>query len=171
MHALRLRPGPVWPVTRWLTGDQQRVWRSFLEVHRLLFERLDRQLSADSGLSHADYEILVRLSEADGRALRMSELAEATQSSRSRLSHAVARLEAQHWVARRECPSDKRGTVAALTDAGFAALAAAAPGHVEAVREALLDPLSAAQLEALGEISATLLAHLGSDDEGARRAP
>ncbi len=154
-------------MTRWLTRDEQRAWRAFLEVHRLLFERLDRQLAADSGLSHADYEILVRLSEADGRALRMSELADATLSSRSRLSHAVARLETQGWVVRRECPSDKRGTVAALTDAGFAALAAAAPGHVEAVRAALLDPLSPAQRDALGEISAALLAHLAHDGAGA----
>lgn len=86
----------------------------------------------------------------------MSELADARQASRSRLSHAVARLEANGWVRREACPTDKRGAWAVLTKEGFAALEAAAPGHVEAVRESLFDPLTPEQVAALGEISAAI---------------
>jgi DNA-binding MarR family transcriptional regulator len=147
-------------VTRWLSDDEQRTWRAFITASRLLFDTLDRELQRDAGIPHAYYEILVRLSEAKGRSLRMSELADATGSSRSRLSHAVARLEAAGLVRRQECPTDRRGQTAVLTDEGFRALAEAAPGHVEGVRAHLLDPLSEAQFRALGEISEALLAHL-----------
>jgi DNA-binding MarR family transcriptional regulator len=139
-------------VTQWLTEEQQRAWRSLLRATRRLDEALDAQLQRDAGIPHAYYEILVRLSEAPGRSMRMAELAAGTQSSRSRISHAVARLEERGWVARRPCADDRRGQVAALTDDGFAALAAAAPGHVEAVRRAVVDPLTAGQLAALGQI-------------------
>lgn len=90
----------------------------------------------------------------------MSDLAEAAGSSRSRLSHAVARLEAAGWVRREECPTDRRGQVALLTDEGFATLAAAAPGHVEGVRRHLFDALSPAQVDQLRRISETLAEHL-----------
>src|SRR3954462_2597087 len=120
---------------RWLTADEQRAWRAYLESTKVLMDALDRQLQREAGIPHAYYEILVRLSEADGRALRMSELADSTRSSRSRLSHAVARLEERGWVVREDCATDRRGQVARLTDAGFAMLEAAAPGHVDAVRE------------------------------------
>ncbi|MGD9526785.1 MarR family winged helix-turn-helix transcriptional regulator [Pseudonocardia sp.] len=146
---------------RWLTADEQRTWRSFLSAGRLFFDLLDRQLQHDAGLPHAYYEILVRLSEAPDRTLRMSELAESSLSSRSRLSHAVARLEEAGWVERRACPTDRRGAFAHLTDAGFARLAEAAAGHVEAVRTHLFDQLTVEQQHALREISEKLLAHLG----------
>jgi DNA-binding MarR family transcriptional regulator len=146
--------------TRWLSPEEQRTWRSFLTANRLLFERLDRQLSLDSGIPHAYYEILVRLSEADGWALRMSQLADSSASSRSRLSHAVARLEEAGWVSRSSCPTDRRGAIATLTEQGYAVLAAAAPGHVEAVRANLFDQLTDDQVRELGEISSALLAHL-----------
>lgn len=139
--------------TRWLAADEQRVWRALLDATRLLYEEIDGQLQRDSGLSHADYEILVRLSEAPQRTLRMSDLAGRTRFSRSRLSHAATRLEGKAYVVRSSCPSDKRGTLATLTDAGFAALGAAAPGHVDAVRRALLDPLAPEQVEQLGRIA------------------
>ena len=151
---------------RWLSPAEQRAWRDFLTATRLLFDQLDRELQRDAGLSHADYEVLVRLSESPGRRLRMSELADASQASRSRLSHAVARLEAAGWVRRESCPTDRRGTLAVLTDAGFAALAAAAPGHVEGVRRHLFDPLDAAQVVRLGEISAALRRALEADRAG-----
>jgi DNA-binding MarR family transcriptional regulator len=150
-------------VTRWLDGDEQRIWRSFLDAHRLLFDALDRELQADAGMPHAYYEILVRLSEAPGRTLRMSQLADRCMSSRSRLSHAVARLEAAGWVERRDADDDRRGTVAALTDDGMAALKAAAPGHVEAVRTHLFDQLTPAQVAQLGRISRALVDHLRAD--------
>lgn len=142
---------------RWLNVDEQRAWRAFLEATNLLGDALDRQLQQCAGMPHGYYEILVRLSEAEGRALRMSELAESTRSSRSRLSHAVARLEERGWVERVDCPTDRRGQVAHLTASGFAALAAAAPGHVAAVREHVIDRLSPSQLRALEQISQHIL--------------
>jgi DNA-binding MarR family transcriptional regulator len=146
--------------TRWLDDEEQRTWRSFLTANRLLLDRIDRQLQQDSGLPHTYYEILVRLSEAPDRTLRMSELASSSLSSRSRLSHAVARLEEAGWVRRRACPTDRRGSFAELTDEGMAQLEAAAPGHVESVRRYLFDPLSREQQAALHGICDALVAHL-----------
>jgi DNA-binding MarR family transcriptional regulator len=145
---------------RWLDEEEQRTWRSFLTASRLFFDRVERQLQHDAGLPHAYYEILVRLSEAPDRMLRMSRLASTSLSSRSRLSHAVARLEEAGWVRRRPCPSDRRGSLAELTDAGLARLEAAAPGHVEEVRTLLFDRLTREQQAALRDISDTLTAHL-----------
>ncbi|MEU4675654.1 MarR family transcriptional regulator [Micromonospora sp. NPDC023737] len=147
-------------MTRWLNTDEQRTWRAFLAASRGVMDALDRELQRDAGMPHAYYEILVRLSEAPDRRMRMSELAELTGSSRSRLSHAVARLEAAGWVRREDCPTDRRGQVAHLTEAGFETLAAAAPGHVEGVRRHLFDALSPAQVDQLRRISETLAAHL-----------
>lgn len=147
---------------RWLTADEQRAWRAYLQSTKLLFEALDRQLQRDSDMPHAYYEILVSLSEADGRALRMSELAQRTGSSRSRLSHAVARLEERGWVTREECPTDRRGQIARLTDAGFATLAGAAPGHVDAVREYVIDVLTSGQLRELTDIGEAIVAKVSA---------
>jgi DNA-binding MarR family transcriptional regulator len=147
--------------TRWLSASEQRAWRAFLEATGRLFDAIDQELQHDAGIPHTYYEILVRLSEAPDRSLRMSELAKASQSSRSRLSHAVARLEEAGWVRRRSCPTDKRGQVASLTDDGFAALAAAAPGHVTCVREKLFDALTPAQVQALQQISEAVINQLG----------
>jgi DNA-binding MarR family transcriptional regulator len=149
--------------TRWLDDDEQHTWRSFLTATRLFLDGIERQLQQDSGLPHAYYEILVRLSEAPGRTMRMSELATTSLSSRSRISHAVARLEASGWVRRRPCEHDKRGQLAELTDEGVAGLEAAAPAHVEAVRRGLFDALSPEQVAALRDISDTLVAHLSSE--------
>jgi DNA-binding MarR family transcriptional regulator len=146
--------------TRWLDDDEQQTWRAFLTAERLLFDRLERQLQRDAGLPHAYYEILVRLSEAPDRTLRMSQLADSSLSSRSRLSHAVARLEAAGWVRRRACDEDRRGSFAELTPEGLAKLEDAAAGHVEAVRTNLFDALTREQQHALREISDTLVAQL-----------
>ncbi|MEV0397333.1 MarR family winged helix-turn-helix transcriptional regulator [Polymorphospora rubra] len=150
-------------MTRWLDPDEQRTWRAFLTASRALMETLDRELQRDTGMPHAYYEILVRLSEAPGRRLRMSELADASGSSRSRLSHAVARLEEAGWVRRENCPTDRRGQLAVLTDHGFEVLAAAAPGHVEGVRSHLFDPLTPAQVDQLRRISEAIIDHLQPD--------
>jgi len=136
----------------------------------LLFDALDRQLQRDAGIPHAYYEILVRLSETECRSMRMSELADATRSSRSRLSHAVARLEERGWLKRVECATDKRGQVAVLTDAGFAALVDAAPGHVEAVRKHMIDQLSAEQISQLEQIGLTIVTGLETGECKAIRA-
>ena len=149
--------------TRWLTAAEQRAWRAFLTACQTLFSVLDAQLARDAKIPHGYYEILVRLSETPGRALRMTQLAEASTSSKSRLSHAVKRLEERGWVKRTDCATDRRGQVAQLTDDGFAALAAAAPGHVAQVRRSLIDQLTPEQVEQLREISELIIAACGAD--------
>ena len=144
--------------TRWLTAEEQRAWRLFLQACESVLAGTDAQLVRDSGIPLGYYEILVHLSEAPGRALRMTQLARASTYSKSRLSHAVARLEQRGWVQRRECPTDRRGQIAQLTEQGFAALAGAAPGHVGQVRKSLIDVLTPEQLGQLGEISAAIVA-------------
>lgn len=148
--------------TRWLSACEQEIWRAFMTAVDGLTEQFARQLQRDAGMPYTYYEILVALSEAPERTLRMSDLAGARGSSRSRLSHAVARLEEVGWVRRRTCPTDKRGSFAMLTDKGFAALEAAAPGHVTEVREKLFDVLSPEQVEQLGDISKAILRGLGA---------
>jgi DNA-binding MarR family transcriptional regulator len=144
--------------TRWLTADEQRCWRAFLNACQTLFGQIDAQLLRDSGMPHGYYEILAHLSEAPGRALRMTQLAEAATFSKSRLSHAVTRLEERGLVVRQSCPTDRRGQIASLTDEGFAVLAAAAPGHVTAVRKALVEALTPDQISQLREISEAIVA-------------
>jgi len=143
---------------RWLSAEEQQAWRAFLTACQTLFSALDAQLQRDAGLPHGYYEILVRLSESPGRALRMSQLAEASTSSKSRLSHAVARLEERGWIERMSCPTDRRGQIARLTDEGMAALAAAAPGHVAQVRRSVIDQLSPEQIGQLRAISDSIAA-------------
>jgi DNA-binding MarR family transcriptional regulator len=138
--------------TRWLSPAEQQAWRAFMGACRRLFAEVEGHLQHVAGIPHAYYEILVRLSEAPGRELRMTQLADASISSKSRLSHAVARLEERGWIERTACPTDRRGQVARLTDAGFAALDAAAPGHVEQVRRMVFDQLSPEQVGQLREI-------------------
>ena len=146
--------------TRWLNPEEQKVWRAWLYSSSLLHDLLDRELTHETGISHAYYEILVALSEAPGRAMRMSELADRCLSSRSRLSHAVSRLEERGWVRRQVCEEDGRGQLAVLTDDGFAALEAAAPIHVESVRTHLFDQLTKEQVEQMRALGETLLRHL-----------
>jgi DNA-binding MarR family transcriptional regulator len=148
--------------TRWLSADEQVTWRAFVGTCHAFFAAIDAQLQRDAGMPLAYYEILVRLSEAPGRALRMTQLAEVTAASKSRASHAVARLEERGWVRRSECPTDRRGQFAELTDEGYAVLAATAPGHVEQVRRTLFDPLTpeqAAQLRAISEAITAAVGH------------
>jgi DNA-binding MarR family transcriptional regulator len=133
-----------------------RAWRGLMATSRLLFEQLGRELSRDAAMSLADYEVLVQLSETPGRRLRMSDLASMSLVSKSRLSHQVARMEETGWVRRESCPSDRRGAFAVLTDAGFAALEAAAPGHVEGVRRHVFDRLDATEIAQLGAITSKL---------------
>jgi DNA-binding MarR family transcriptional regulator len=138
--------------TRWLDDEEQRAWRSFLRAAAAIDEALDRQLQRDAGMPHAYYQVLAMLSEAPDRTLRMSQLAELTTSSASRLSHAVARLEEKGWVRRDKHPTDRRGSLAVLTEDGWQAVVAAAPGHVTAVRQVLFDrlgPGQATQLQAI----------------------
>ncbi|NYI05080.1 MarR family winged helix-turn-helix transcriptional regulator [Allostreptomyces psammosilenae] len=156
---------------QWLDADQQQAWRSHLEASRRILESVDLQLQREAGMPHAYYEILVRLSEAPGRAMRMSELARSSLSSKSRLSHAVARLEERGWVLRRACAEDRRGQIAVLTEKGFAALAEAAPGHVAQVRRVLVEALSPEDLRELRRLNERIIARLDDLESGCPAPP
>ncbi len=146
---------------RWLRPDEQVEWMSFVLAMRLLWGQLERDLQRDAHLPITYYEILSTLSEVQGHALALSQLATLLQVSPSRLSHALARLEETGWIRREMCAGDdRRKWKAVLTDEGMAALRAAAPVHVESVRTHVLDPLTPAQVAQLGAISRALLAHL-----------
>ncbi|MCX5399001.1 MarR family winged helix-turn-helix transcriptional regulator [Streptomyces sp. NBC_00102] len=149
--------------TRWLTDEEQSVWRAYLHTTTLLEDHLDRQLQRDAGMPHLYYGLLVQLSQSPGGQLRMTELAKDAKITRSRLSHAIARLEKNGWVRREDCPTDKRGQNAVLTEAGREMLRRSAPGHVAAVRQAMFDRLTPEQVSRLGEIMRTLAAGLQPD--------
>ncbi|MBX6169814.1 MAG: MarR family transcriptional regulator [Thermobispora bispora] len=143
----------------WLTPQEQRAWRAHLAAHRLLFLQLDRELQG-TGLSLNDYEILVYLSESPGRRMRMSELADATIQSRSRLSHQISRMEAAGLVTRQDCEDDRRGTFAVLTDHGWETIQRVAPDHVASVRRHFIDLMTPEQVSALEQIYAPIIEHL-----------
>lgn len=137
-------------MTNWLSEDEQRSWRAWLNATLLLNAQLSHDLQTAHDLTLADYEILVHLSESPERRIRMSELADRVNSSRSRLSHQVDRMERIGLVERQQCTEDKRGSFAALTDHGWNVLVAAAPDHVESVRRNLVDVLTKEEFLALG---------------------
>jgi DNA-binding MarR family transcriptional regulator len=141
---------------RWLDAAEQQAWRAYLDATRLLVQVLDRQLEADAGISLTDYELLVQLSEAPDRRLRMRDLADAALSTRSGMTRAVTRLERSGWVRRTECEEDRRGMYAELTPSGLAKLAASAPGHVGAVRAHVFDKLTSAEMRQLSTICGRL---------------
>ena len=145
----------------WLTDEQQAAWRPFIALLLRLPAALDAQLQRDAGITNFDYLVLSGLSESPGRTLRMSELAAIANSSLSRLSHVVSRLEARGWVRREPCPGDGRFINAVLTDEGWQKVLATAPGHVSAVRELLIDVLTRQEFEQLGAISERVLAAQG----------
>lgn len=148
---------------RWLDPDEHDAWIRLVAVTLLLPSTLDAQLSRDSGLTHFGYLVLAMLSETEHRTLPMSTLASYTNSSLSRLSHVVARLESSGWVARGPSEHDRRVTIARLTEAGMAKIVAAAPGHVEHVRRTVFDALSPEQVLQLEQIAASLLCKLDPD--------
>src|SRR5271166_183350 len=143
----------------WLTAEEQEAWRAHLATSKLLTRQLDRDLHP-FGLSINDYEILVVLSEAAEHRLRMTDLADATAQSRSRLSHQITRMEANGLVRRDSCPGDKRGLFAVLTDAGMATIERVAPHHVESVRRHFINLLDDDRLVALREGYAGVIEHL-----------
>ena len=144
----------------WLDPEEMAVWLRLMGVLIRLPNALDAQLRRDAGISHFEYQVLAALSMADDRSLRMSDIADFAESSLSRLSHASRRLEAQGWVSRHVDPEDRRATVARLTDSGYEKVVEAAPGHVRAVRALVFDPLSPAQVQQLGKITARIEAAL-----------
>jgi DNA-binding MarR family transcriptional regulator len=150
---------------RWLDEGEQRAWRSYLQMHGQLLARLNRQLQAESGLSLADYEVLVTLSEVPAGRLRPFELQRGLQWEQSRLSHQLRRMEHRGLVSREGCTDDGRGAFIVLTDAGRRAIEAAAPGHVEAVRRLFFDGLTQGQITMLGQLATQVLDRLGESTE------
>lgn len=150
---------------RWLAPAEMRAWKNFLAASSLLDRRLEQQLKESAGLSHPQYEILVRLADAPGGELRMTELADALLTSKSGLSYQVTQLERGGLVCRRSCPTDVRGVFAVLTEEGRAALRRAAPGHVALVRELLIDALTPQQLALLADGLAEVARRLGRAEE------
>ena len=135
---------------RWLTTDEQTAWRSYIQLAKMLMRQLDHDLHP-FGLTTNDYEILVELSESPGHRLRMTELADLTAQSRSRLSHQVTRMEARGLIHRDACEGDKRGTFAVITPRGLATIERVAPSHVESVRRYFVDQVSPEYLTLLSE--------------------
>jgi len=150
--------------TKWLDDDEQRAWRTLLRHQVYVLDRLDSELVEAHGLGLADYEILVQLSEAPERRLRMAELADSALVSRSRLTHRVDRLVADGLVERQPCPTDRRGTFAVLTGAGMTLLEQASRTHVTGVRRYVIDPLRPATRQALVADLGPVLADLEGDD-------
>lgn len=148
---------------RWLDEGERAAWLRLVAVVELLPGVLDTQLRRDSHLTHYDYFVLAMLSEAPERTLRMTSLAQHTNATLPRLSHVVRRLEERSLVERIPCPEDKRATNARLTETGWDAVVAAAPGHVTAVRRHVLDALEPAQVQQLGQICDALLTTLDAD--------
>ncbi|MEV4108808.1 MarR family transcriptional regulator [Nonomuraea sp. NPDC049695] len=134
---------------RWLDATEMAAWRAFLSTSHLLERRIEEQLKAAAGLTHPQYEILVRLAEAPGHQMRMTELSRGAVVSKSALTYQITQLEKAGLVERATCPSDERGVLAVLTDAGLRCLEQVAPGHVEVVREYLIDRLSREELQAM----------------------
>ncbi|MBS2961831.1 MarR family transcriptional regulator [Actinocrinis puniceicyclus] len=137
--------------TRWLSDVEQHTWRAWLEVMRLLPALLEDRLHERHDLNLTDYQVLVELSEAEESRLRMTELANRTSLSKSRLSHQIGRMEKAGLVERQDCPSDRRGSFAVITQRGWGLIRAAAPRHVDDVRELFVDLITPEQIDAVGQ--------------------
>jgi DNA-binding MarR family transcriptional regulator len=144
---------------RWLSDDEQRAWRTHLDVNKLLMHQLEKDLQP-FGLTNNDYEILVNLSESEDHRMRMSDLATATLQSKSRLSHQITRMENAGLVRRENCESDRRGLYAVLTEQGMETMQKVAPHHVASVRQHFIDLLPPEELEALRESLTPIADHL-----------
>jgi DNA-binding MarR family transcriptional regulator len=149
--------------TRWLDDDERAAWVGLVAVVQLLPGVLESQLRRDADITHFEYWVLSMLSEAPERTLRMTSLAARTSSSLSRLSHVVARLEERDLVERFPCPDDRRATNARLSELGWTTVVAAAPGHLETVREYVIDALTPRQIAALTGITEAILSKIDPD--------
>ena len=144
----------------WLDDAEARAWRGYMRMRTLLHARILRDLAREAGLSGPDYDVLSNVSEAEGRRSRLGDLAARMAWSKSRLSHHITRMEQRGLVTREDCTSDGRGAFVVLTDAGLRAIQDAAPGHVASVRRHFIDLLSREQLDALAEITQTVVRRL-----------
>ena len=146
----------------WLTPSEEAAWRQYIVTSRRLYEALEEDL-AGHGLSMSDYEILVYLSDAKDRSLRMSDLADKTILSRSRLSHRIKYMEGKGWVERQKCASDKRGTWAVMTTKGWNTIVKAAPDHVASIRKRFIDQISKADQANIAAIFEKVESNLRKD--------
>ncbi len=152
--------------SRWLTDEQQQQWRAFGQMNRELGVMMERQLSQDHGLSGADYQLLVPLSEAPGQWLRPRDLGISVKWDRSRLSHQLRRMQERGLIERTDCDNDARGTVIALTELGRSTVAQAAPGHVETIRKYFIDLLTEDELNAIGSAARKVIAAIEASTDG-----
>ena len=148
------------PDFRWLTAEEQRVWRRWMTLNAQLSATLQRELQDDAGLSTQDYEVLVHLTDTPEGRTRVTDLARLMQWERSRVSHHVTRMERRRLVQRLECAEDGRGAFVVITPQGRAAIEQAAPGHVNTVRRLVFDALSPEEVDAFGTIIEKALAQL-----------
>jgi DNA-binding MarR family transcriptional regulator len=152
--------------TRWLDDEEQRAWRAFLRLHGQLTGRLNRQLQSDSGLSLADYEVLVQLTDVPNGRLRPFELQRGLQWEQSRLAHHLTRMQRRGLIDREECSEDGRGAFIVLTETGRHAITAAARGHVDTVRRLMFDHLTDEEVGTLGAVLERVLVRLGQQPAG-----
>ncbi|MEU1184039.1 MarR family transcriptional regulator [Streptomyces sp. NPDC005820] len=148
---------------RWLTAEEQHAWRSFVRMHERLMGRLSRLLQTESKVSPADFAVLVELTDVPEGRQRFLDLARALEWEKSRMSHHIARMVKRGLVVRDECPEDGRGAFVVITDEGRAMIEAAAPRHVEAVRELFLDNVTPAELRLLAQVSERVVAKLDEE--------
>jgi DNA-binding MarR family transcriptional regulator len=151
-------------MVRWLTPSEDRAWRGYRRLHKLLDLQLSRDMARDSGLSDADYDVLSTLTEGAGPPWRASELAARLLWSSSRLAHQVGRMERRGLVRREPCADDRRGALIDLTDVGWDVLRKAAPAHVASVRANFIDLLSPAEIAVLGDIAEKVITKLGGSE-------
>ncbi|WUH98692.1 MarR family winged helix-turn-helix transcriptional regulator [Spirillospora sp. NBC_00431] len=157
---------------RWLNAREDRAWRGYMRMRALLDLQITRDLARDSGLSEADYQVLVALSETPGHRVRLYELAELTNWSTSRLAHHLDRMGRRDLVCKEEHPDNRRAAVVALTPTGLRTIEEAAPHHVESVRRHFIDLLTEEQIDALADATGTVVEHLrGLEDRPRRRSP
>jgi len=149
--------------SKWLSGDEEKAWRGFVALRIGLVGYLARQLAQECGITEAEFEVLVVVSEAPGQRIRSRELGKALNWERSRLSHQIARMEERGMVAREQCENDARGFDVLLTKVGLKAIQAAAPKHLEAVRHCFIDLLTPAQMKALANIADVVGEHLATE--------
>ncbi|MEU4836376.1 MarR family transcriptional regulator [Streptosporangium sp. NPDC023615] len=157
--------------TRWLNEAEMAAWVAYVAATHLLERRVEDQLKADSGLTHAQYEILAKLSACPGGQLRMTELAHRLIVSKSGLTYQIGQLERKGLVARASCPSDERGVLAVLTEQGMRCLRRTAPGHVAVVRAFLIDRLTPEEIETMRQIMTKATAAMEAAPPGPLRAP
>lgn len=148
---------------RWLTPEEQRAWRGFVRLHERLGGRLGRLLQSESHVSPADFAVLVHLTDTPEGRQRYQDLARALEWEKSRMSHHIARMAGRGTVVREDCLEDARGAFVVITDVGRAAVEAAAPRHVEAVRELFMDHVTPSELRVLAEISERVIRKLDED--------